>query len=144
MEYSINPFVRLKIYVINGNSELVMKGMDKLIIVFNKLEITNYSQFVEKLNEIYNDYGIIGTITDKEGFRIMEFNNLNINNIWSYLADNDIIHISLINKDNKSLTNINSKNINEQIKDKNISNKSNNNSNVINKKDNSPSSSSDS
>ena len=49
METSINQFVKLKIFVINGNSELVMKGLDKLIIAFNKLEIKNYSQLVEKI-----------------------------------------------------------------------------------------------
>ena len=101
MEFNINPFVRLKIYVINGNSELVLNGMDKLIIVFNKMEITNYSQFVEKLNEIYSDFGLVDKITDKEGFKIMEFNNLPINNIWNYLSNDDIIHISLIDNNNE-------------------------------------------
>lgn len=133
MEYSINPFIRLKIYVVNGNSELVMKGMQKLIIVFNKQEITDYSQFTEKLNEIYQDYGIIDKITDKEGFKIMEFNNLHINNIWNYLKDNDIIHVSLINSKNKSSQlkndNYKSKNINENNNSKSYSNKIKNHSN---------------
>ena len=76
MESNINPFVKLKIYVVNDKSELVMKGMNKIIVVFNKLEITNYSQFVEKLNEIYSDYGVVEKISDKDGFRIMNLNNL--------------------------------------------------------------------
>ena len=112
MEFNINPFVRLKIYVINGNSELVLNGMDKLIIVFNKMEITNYSQFVEKLNEIYSDYGLVDKITDKEGFKIMEFNNLPINNIWNYLSNDDIIHISLIDNINEIIAKNKDNNIN--------------------------------
>ena len=82
MQSNNDDFVKLKIYVINGNSELLIKGIDKLVIVFNKREIVNYSQFVDKLNNIYNDYGIIDKITDKDGFRIFDFNNLHINNIW--------------------------------------------------------------
>ena len=112
MEFNISPFVRLKIYVINGNSELVLNGMDKLIIVFNKMEITNYSQFVEKLNEIYSDYGLVDKITDKEGFKIMEFNNLPINNIWNYLSNDDIIHISLIDNINEIIAKNKESNIN--------------------------------
>ena len=141
MERNISPFVKLKIYAINGNSELIMKGMDKLIIAFNKAEITNYSQFVEKLNEIYNDYGIIDKISDIEGFRIMEFNNLSINNIWDYLSNNDVIKVSLISKKD------NCSKINDDIKTKNI----NKNHNYIeslknkeNKKENLSSSSSSS
>ena len=76
MESNINPFVKIKIYVVNDKSELVMKGLNKIIVVFNKLEITNYSQFVEKLNEIYSDYGVVEKISDKDGFRIMNLNNL--------------------------------------------------------------------
>lgn len=114
METSINQFVKLKIFVINGNSELVMKGLDKLIIAFNKLEIKNYSQFVEKLNEIYDDFGIVDKITDKDGFRILENNKIYINNIWLYLANNDIIYVSLIDKKNK----ISSVNLKSNINDK--------------------------
>ena len=110
MEYDINPFVRLKVYIINGRSELVMKGMEKLIIVFNKREITNYSQFIEKLNEIYEDYGKVEKITDKEGFKIMELNNLPINNIWNYLSNDNIIHVSLTDNKNKKNINNNKKN----------------------------------
>ena len=76
MESNINPFVKIKIYVVNDKSELVMKGLNKIIVVFNKLEITNFSQFVEKLNEIYSDYGVVEKISDKDGFRIMNLNNL--------------------------------------------------------------------
>ena len=107
MEYDINPFVRLKVYIINGSSELVMKGMEKLIIVFNKREITNYSQFIEKLNEIYEDYGKVEKLTDKEGFNIIELNNLPINNIWNYLSNDNIIHVSLNDKKNKNQNNKN-------------------------------------
>jgi len=110
MEYDINPFVRLKVYIINGSSELVLKGMEKLIIVFNKREITNYSQFIEKLNEIYEDYGKVEKITDKEGFKIMELNNLPINNIWNYLSNDNIIHVSLTDNKNKKNINNNKKN----------------------------------
>ena len=102
MEYDINPLVRLKIYIVNGNSELVMKGMEKLIIVFNKREIANYSQFIEKLNEIFEEYGTVEKITDKEGFKIMELKNLPINNIWDYLSNDNIIHVSLTDKKNKN------------------------------------------
>ena len=102
MEYDINPFVRLKVYIINGSSELVMRGMEKLIIVFDKREITNYSHFIEKLNEIYEDYGKVEKITDKEGFKIMELNNLPINNIWNYLSNDNIIHVSLIDNKHKN------------------------------------------
>ena len=114
MEYEINPFVRLKVYIINGSSELVMKGMEKLIIVFNKREITNYSQFIEKLNEIYEDYGKVEKITDKEGFSIKELNNLPINNIWNYLSNDNIIHVSLTDKKNKNKNN-NNNNKNEGV-----------------------------
>ena len=145
MEGNINPFVRLKIYVINGNSELVMKGLDKIIITFNKREISNYSQFIEKLNEIYNDYGIVDKITDKEGFQIIEFNNLHINNIWNYISNNDTVYVSLMDKNKKSMQNVSSSdnksknsnisifnNKNDHIKNvlkKNISSSSSNSSN---------------
>ena len=104
METNINPFVKLKIFIINGNSELLMMGFDKLIIVFNKFEIKNYSQFVVKLNEIYEDFGVVDKITDKDGFRIVENNKIYINNIWAYFANNDIIYVSLIDKKNKIST----------------------------------------
>ena len=111
MESNINPFVKLKIYVVNDKSELVMKGMNKIIVVFNRLEITNYSQFVEKLNEIYSDYGVVEKISDKDGFRIMNLNNLQINNIWNYLSNNDITYVTLTDKKH-SLSSKNENNIN--------------------------------
>ena len=147
MESNVNPFVKLKIYVVNDISELVMRGMDKIIVVFNKFEITNYSQFVEKLNEIYGDYGIVDKISDKDGFRIMNLNNLQINNIWNYLTNNEIAYITLKNKNdslspnkNKNKININFKNNYEQNNiitsyNKNNNNKLNNQNN-LNKKNN--------
>ena len=140
MECNINPFIRLKIYVINGNSELVMKGLDKIIITFNKREISNYSQFIEKLNEIYNDYGIVDKISDKEGFHIIEFNNLHINNIWNYISNNDTIYVSLMNKNEKSKQKVSS--WDNKNKNSNISNS--NNKNMLKKVKNNISSSSSS
>ena len=90
-----NPFSKLNIYVINANTEMIMIGIEKIVVVFNKNEITNYSQFIEKLNEIFSDYGIVDSIYNKEGFKICEFNNLKINNIWNYIANNDTIQVSL-------------------------------------------------
>lgn len=109
MDYNINPFIRLKICVVNGNSELIMKGLDKIIIAFNRSEISNFSQFIQKLNEIFSDYGIIDTITDKDGFQIKEFNHLQIDNIWNYLSNNDIINIKLRDKKTPDYNVINNK-----------------------------------
>ena len=147
METNINPFVKLKIFIINGNSELLMMGFDKLIIVFNKFEIKNYSQFVEKLNEIYEDFGVVDKITDKDGFRIVENNKIYINNIWAYFANNDIIYVSLIDKKNKISTlnlksNINVKSRNSYEKNYRMQEQIKNNSNENNNKNLSFSSSS--
>ena len=133
MEYDINPLVRLKVYIVNGNSELVMKGMEKLIIVFNKREITNYSQFIDKLNEIFEDYGKVEKITDKEGFKIMELNNLPINNIWDYLSNDNIVHVSLTDKKNKEINNKNNRR-NESVSFNYSSRKSKNEDNIKSEK----------
>ena len=69
---------------------------------------------MKKLNEIYDDFGIVDKITDKDGFRILENNKIYINNIWLYLANNDIIYVSLIDKKNK----ISSVNLKSNINDK--------------------------
>ena len=90
-----NPFSKLNIHIINANPEIITLGIEKIVVVFNKNEITNFSQFIEKLNEIYEDYGIVQSIYNKEGFKIIEFNKLQINNIWNYIANNDIIQVSL-------------------------------------------------
>ena len=74
---------------------MIMIGIEKIVIAFNKNEITNYSQFIEKLNDIFSDYGIIDSIYNKEGFKISEFNHLQINNIWNYISNNDIIQVAL-------------------------------------------------
>ncbi len=74
---------------------MIMIGIEKIVIAFNKNEITNYSQFIEKLNDIFSDYGIIDSIYNKEGFKICEFNHLQINNIWNYISNNDIIQVAL-------------------------------------------------
>ena len=150
MQSNNNDFVKLKINVVNGNSELLIKGIDKLVIVFNKREIINYSQFVDKLNDIYNDYGIIDKITDKDGFRIFDFNNLHINNIWDYISNNDIIHVSLnynkisYNKNNNRNDDIkiNSKNKKEKNNDSMNSDKTNQKNQNKNNKTSSISSSS--
>ena len=97
-----NSFCRLNFKIINADYELIMLGIDKIVVAFNKNEITNYSQFIEKLREIYEDYGIVEGIYNKEGFRIIEFNNLHINNIWNYINNDDIIQIAL-NYDKKDL-----------------------------------------
>ena len=57
-----NPFIKLNIYVLNANEQMIMIGIEKIVIAFNKNEITNYSQFIEKLNDIFSDYGIIDSI----------------------------------------------------------------------------------
>lgn len=90
-----NPYNKLNIYIINANPEIIMMGIEKIVVSFNKNEVTNYSQFIEKLNDIFKDYGIIENIFNKEGFRIVEFNNLKINNIWNYITNNDIIQATL-------------------------------------------------
>ena len=90
-----NPFIKLNIYVLNANEQMIMIGIEKIVIAFNKNEITNYSQFIEKLNDIFSDYGIIDSIYNKEGFKICEFNHLLINNIWNYISNNDIIQVAL-------------------------------------------------
>jgi len=90
-----NPFIKLNIYVLNANEQMIMIGIEKIVIAFNKNEITNYSQFIEKLNDIFSDYGIIDSIYNKEGFKICEFNHLQINNIWNYISNNDIIQVAL-------------------------------------------------
>ena len=90
-----NPFIKLNIYVLNANEQMIMIGIEKIVIAFNKNEITNYSQFIEKLNDIFSDYGIIDSIYNKEGFKICEFNHLQINNIWNYFSNNDIIQVAL-------------------------------------------------
>ena len=74
-----NPYNKLNIYIINANPEIIMMGIEKIVVSFNKNEVTNYSKFIEKLNDIFKDYGIIENIFNKEGFRIVEFNNLKIN-----------------------------------------------------------------
>ena len=90
-----NPFIKLNIYVLNANEQMIMIGIEKIVIAFNKNEITNYSQFIEKLNDIFSDYGIIDSIYNKEGFKICEFNHLQINKIWNYISNNDIIQVAL-------------------------------------------------
>ena len=85
MDSSNNQFSRLNIHLINANSEIIMFGIEKIVVVFNKNEITNYSQFIEKLNEIYEDFGIIQAIYNKEGYKIVEFNKLQINNIFGII-----------------------------------------------------------
>ena len=90
-----NPFIKLNIYVLNANEQMIMIGIEKIVIAFNKNEVTNYSQFIEKLNDIFSDYGIISDIYNKEGFKICEFNHLQINNIWNYISNNDIIQVAL-------------------------------------------------
>ena len=95
MESFNNLFNKLNIYIINANPQIIMLRLDKIVVAFNKNEVTNYSQFIEKLNEVFKDYGIIENIFNKEGFRIIEFNNLKINNIWNYIANNDIIQATL-------------------------------------------------
>ena len=90
-----NPFIKINIYVLNANEQMIMIGIEKIVIAFNKNEITNYSQFIEKLNDIFSDYGIIDSIYNKEGFKICEFNHLQINNIWNYISNNDIIQVAL-------------------------------------------------
>ena len=104
MDSFINSFCRLNFKIINADYELIMLGIDKIVVAFNKNEITNYSQFIEKLREIYEDYGIVEGIYNKEGFRIIEFNNLHINNIFNYINNDDIIQIAL-NYDKKELNN---------------------------------------
>ena len=95
MDSSNNQFSRLNIHLINANSEIIMLGIEKIVVVFNKNEITNYSQFIEKLNEIYEDFGIIQAIYNIEGYKIVEFNKLQINNIWNYITNNDTIQVVL-------------------------------------------------
>jgi la-related protein 1 len=80
-----------------------MNGLDKIIIALNRTEISNFSQFIQRLNEIYSDYGIIDKITDKDGFQIKEFNHLQIDNIWNYLSNNDIINIYLRDNNIKNI-----------------------------------------
>ena len=109
-----NPFIKLNIYVINANEQMIILGIEKIVVAFNKNEVTNYSQFIEKLNDIFTDYGIVDDIYNKEGFKICEFNNLRINNIWNYIANNDIIQVVLNFKKE------------DFIKDKNKSNEKNN------------------
>ena len=109
MESFNNPFYKLNIQIINANPEMIMLGIEKIVVVFNKNEITNYSQFVEKLNDIYEDYGIVNSIFNKEGFKIIEFNNLHINNIWNYIANNDMIQVSLNYEKEDSISNKNDK-----------------------------------
>lgn len=124
-----NPFIKLNIYVINANEKMIILGIEKIVIAFNKNEVTNYSQFIEKLNDIFSDYGIISDIYNKEGFKICEFNNLQINNIWNYIANNDIIQVVLnfkkedFDKD-KNIELNNTKNISDYKKSKgnNLSN----------------------
>ena len=108
-----NPFIKLNIYVINANEQMIILGIEKIVVAFNKNEVTNYSQFIEKLNDIFTDYGIVDDIYNKEGFKICEFNNLRINNIWNYIANNDIIQVALNFKKE------------DFIKDKNKSNEKN-------------------
>ena len=115
-----NPFSKLNIHIINANPEIITLGIEKIVVVFNKKEITNFSQFVERLNEIYEDYGIVQSIYNKEGFKIIEFNKLHINNIWNYIANNDTIQISLNYqkeefKENKNENLIKYSNIKEDI-----------------------------
>ena len=102
MDSSNNQFSRLNIHLINANSEIIMLGIEKIVVVFNKNEITNYSQFIEKLNEIYEDFGIIQAIYNKEGYKIVEFNKLQINNIWNYITNNDTIQV-VLNYKNRGL-----------------------------------------
>ena len=92
---SFNPFTKLNIYIINANPDIIMIGIERIVVAFNKNEITNYSQFIEKLNDIFKDYGIVESIYNKEGFKIVEFNNLHIDNIWNYITNNDTIQVKL-------------------------------------------------
>ena len=119
-----NPFSKLNIHIINANPEIITLGIEKIVVVFNKNEITNFSQFIEKLNEIYEDYGIVQSIYNKEGFKIIEFNKLQINNIWNYIANNDIIQVSLNYQNEEFIENKNCKlikksNLKEDNKEKN-------------------------
>ena len=119
-----NPFSKLNIHIINANPEIITLGIEKIVVVFNKNEITNFSQFIEKLNEIYEDYGIVQSIYNKEGFKIIEFNKLQINNIWNYIANNDIIQVSLNYQNEEFIENKNYKlikksNLKEDNKEKN-------------------------
>ena len=109
-----NKFSRLNIFIINASQEMIMLGIEKIVVSFNKNEITNYSQFIEKLNEIYEDFGIIQAIYNREGFKILQFNKLQINNIWNYICDNDTIQVELNYKKRKleEKENITSKNNN--------------------------------
>ena len=125
MESFNNPFYKLNIQIINANPEMIMLGIEKIVVVFNKNEITNYSQFVEKLNDIYEDYGIVNSIFNKEGFKIIEFNNLHINNIWNYIANNDMIQVSLNYEKADSISNKNDKVI-EKDNYKNVNNSKDN------------------
>ena len=111
---SFNPFTKLNIYIINANPDIIMIGIERIVVAFNKNEITNYSQFIEKLNEIYEDFGIIQAIYNREGFKILQFNKLQINNIWNYICDNDTIQVELNYKKRKleEKENITSKNNN--------------------------------
>ena len=124
-----NPFIKLNIYVINANEQMIMLGIEKIVIAFNKNEVINYSQFIEKLNDIFSDYGIVDDIYNKEGFKICEFNNLHINNIWNYIANNDIIQVVLNYKkenfnEDKNIELNNEKNYfaNKKSKENNLSN----------------------
>ena len=127
-----NPFTKLNIYIINANSEMIMIGIEKIVVVFNTNEITNYSQFIEKLNEIFSDYGIVDSIYNKEGFKICEFNNLKINNIWKYIANKDTIQVVLNyqkdflkNRDDKNSKKVKN-NINSNYQNKEENNQINN------------------
>ena len=118
MDSFTNQFTKLNIYVLNANEQMIMIGIEKIVIAFNKNEITNYSQFIEKLNDIFFFFLIIDSIYNKEGFKISEFNHLQINNIWNYISNNDIIQVALnyknedfiINKKNEINNNSNIKN----------------------------------
>ncbi len=87
---------RIRIKIVNPNEKIIRNGMEKILILINKQDIEDYSDFINILNEYLRTYGKVDRIMDKEGYLIIKNKNMNF---WNYINDNDEILVKLkINK----------------------------------------------
>ena len=92
---------RIRIKIVNNNEKIIRNGMEKILILINKQDIEDYSDFINILNEYLRTYGKVDRIMDKEGYLIIKNKNMNF---WNYINDNDEILVKLKTNKNQIFT----------------------------------------
>ena len=92
---------RIRIKIVNPNEKIIRNGMEKILILINKQDIEDYSDFINILNEYLRTYGKVDRIMDKEGYLIIKNKNMNF---WNYINDNDEILVKLKTNKNQIFT----------------------------------------